>query len=118
MRIDYIKCTDRDEMIAFLNKHGIETELQEAEYYKRTVLFKVNDVQFRIEWFTNESQLLIGIHDHAARIPFKYIYHDTSYPIAHASCLGFSYRRTELKSMFDSAFPWEVFRIPLEIKRG
>ena len=107
-----------DEIIEALNKLGIENELVNKDKYgfSRTIQFKVYDITYRIIWFVNQSTLTIGEGKRPAQIPFKYIYFDNTFPLIDGNkSLGFSFVKFEKKSMFDRQFPFEVFRIPLEL---
>lgn len=107
-----------EQMCEFLNKHGIKTTMiNPADTgYSRTIQFKVYEVDYRIVWFINESTLQIGSGDRPAQIPFKYIYFDTTFPLVKDNkSIGFSYVKNEVKGWFDWEFPYEVFRLPLEL---
>lgn len=102
----------------FLNNHGVKAELVDFDKYdfSRTIGFTVYGIEYRIVWFVNESTLQIGTHKRAARIPFKYMYFDRSFPlIGDNKSIGFSYVKFEKKSMFDREYPYEVFRLPIEL---
>jgi|GEM_PF-4326398 len=107
-----------DELISFLNKFGIKTEIIDIDKYgfSRTIEFKVYEITYRIIWFINESTLMIGTGDRASQILFKYIYFDGTFPLIEGNkSLGFSYVKFERENIFDRLYPYEVFRIPLDI---
>jgi hypothetical protein len=109
----------REEIIDFLRLNGINAELSNLDDcgFSRTIDFKVYDIDYRIIWYHNESNLCVGHHNRAAKIPFKYIYFDVCFPLVGGNrSIGFSYTKQDKKSMFDREFPYEVFRIPLELK--
>lgn len=105
--------------INFLDSVGIKSHLANLDDngYARTIEFKVYDQTYQILWYCNESYLKIGTHKRSPVIPFRHIYHDTSYPLVGGnSSLGFSYTKKENVSMFDDGFNYQDFRIPLELK--
>ncbi len=107
-----------DDIIKYLNEIDISTEYVNKDKYgfSRTIKFKVYDTIYRISWFKNQSELLIGENKRCSRIPFKYIYFDNTYPcIGGNKCIGFSQVKFEKKNMFDKEFPYECFRIPIEL---
>ena len=108
-----------EEMLNFLNANGIKAELVDFDKwdFSRTIGFTVYGIEYRIVWFTNESTLRIGTHERAARIPFKFMYLDTCYPLIDGNkSIGFSYIKNEVRnSFFDRKYPYEVFRIPIEL---
>ena len=106
-------------IIEFLNLNRIKNAIVDKDEmgHSRTISFTVYGVEYRIEWYCNQSTLLIGSHSRAARIPFKYIYLDRTFPLVKANrSMGFSYVKKEKQSIFDREFPYEVFRIPLELE--
>lgn len=108
----------REEIIEFLNKIGIKANLvDENEHgFSRTISFTVYEIEYRIVWFINNSTLYIGNNKRAACIPFKYMYLDTTFPLVGGNrSIGFSYTKLKKESMFDRSFPYEVFRIPIEL---
>ena len=105
-------------MQLLLSARGIESELIDHDKYgfSRKIKFKVYDIDYYIIWFTNESTLHIGEGIRTARIPFKYMYLDTTYPLVYGnSSIGFSYTKNEKKSLCSREYPYEVFRIPIEL---
>jgi len=45
------------------------------------------------------------------------MYYDTTYPFKNGNkSIGFSYIKKDKKNIFDRVYPFEVFRIPLELK--
>lgn len=114
-----VSCEDGiDAVLDFLKAMGIPAsrEPHEPGEFNRIIEFKVYGIEYNIEWFTNCSHLRIGRHPRAARIPFRYIYVDRTYPLVDKNLsLGFSYHHTPAVNVFDREFPYEVFRIPLEI---
>lgn len=111
------KTIERDEIIKFLNDLGIETQLLgNDDSYKRTIAFKVYGIDYRIVWFVNQCTLEVGAHDRSAKLPFNYMYLDTTYPLVGGNkSIGFSYHKLERESIWDREYPFEVFRIPIEI---
>lgn len=108
-----------EDIIRTLETLEIKTEIVDKDKYgfSRTIKFKVYDIIYKIEWYKNESKLLIGEGKRPAQIPFKFIYFDRNYPLVdNNKSIGFSYSKTEKRSVFDREYPYEVFRIPLEIK--
>ena len=107
-----------EEIIKLLEKSGIKTEYinKDKHDYSRTIDFKVYGIDYRIVWFCNHSTLEIGTCIRPACIPFKYCYFDTSYPLVGGNkSVGFSYKKYEQKNRFDRVYPYEVFRIPVEL---
>lgn len=107
-----------DEIVDFLKKHGITTATppEMPGQFNRTLHFQLHDQKYTIIWFKNESTLLLGWDNgsRCARIPFKWLFHDTAYPLQHGnSSIAFSYQKLEKINIFDREFPYEVFRIPL-----
>lgn len=87
--------------------------------FYRMISFKIYNQIYLIEWYKNNSTLFVGDNKNhrAPRIPFKYMYIDTTYPLVNENkSLGFSYVKYKPESIFDSLYPYETFRIPLEIK--
>ena len=118
MTADQLLAVGFDEIIETLNKLGIKNEIVNKDKYgfSRTIQFKVYDITYRIIWFVNQSTLTIGEGKRPAQIPFKYIYFDNTFPLIDGNkSLGFSFVKFEKKSIFDRQFPYEVFRIPLEL---
>ena len=118
MTADPLLAVGFDEIIEALNKLGIKNEIVNVDKYgfSRTIQFKVYDTIYRIIWFVNQSTLTIGEGKRPAQIPFKYIYYDNTFPLVDGNkSLGFSFVKFEKKSIFDRQFPYEVFRIPLEL---
>lgn len=102
----------------FLNNNGVKAELVDFDKYgfSRTIGFNVYGIEYRIVWFVNESTLQVGTHKRAARISFKYMYFDRCFPLIGGNkSIGFSYVKLEKKSMFDREYPYEVFRLPVEL---
>jgi len=107
-----------EELLNFLNNHGVKAELVDLDKYgfSRTIAFNVYSIDYRIEWYVNHSTLEVGAHRRSAKLPFKYIYFDDTYPLVGGNkSIGFAYEKFERKSIFDRLYPFEVFRIPIEI---
>lgn len=107
-----------EEIKELLNRHGVETEYTDIDNhgFSRRIAFKVYDIDYKIVWFCNQSTLEIGHGKRPACIPFKYVYFDNTYPLINGNkSIGFSYSKKEKTSRFDRVYPYEVFRIPLEI---
>ena len=107
-----------EDMTEFLKKQGVEaTLINTDEYgYSRTIEFSIYSITYRVVWFCNESTLRIGTGDRAAQIPFKYIYLDTTFPLIKGNkSIGFSYTKKKCTGIADREYPYEVFRVPLEI---
>jgi hypothetical protein len=107
-----------EELLNFLNTHGVKAELVDFDKYgfSRTIAFNVYGIDYRIEWYVNQSTLEVGTHRRSAKLPFKYVYFDNTYPLVGGNkSIGFAYEKFERKSMFDRLYPFEVFRIPIEI---
>lgn len=109
-----------ENFLSFLNRNGVNVnaELVDLDNYgfSRTIAFTVYGIEYRIVWFQNESTLQIGAHKRAARIPFKYMYLDECFPLVGGNkSIGFAYTKLEKTSVFDREYPYEVFRIPIEI---
>lgn len=105
-------------ILNFLNNHGVKAELVDFDDYgfSRTIGFTVYGIEYRIIWFKNQSTLQIGTHRRAAQIAFKYVYFDNCFPLVGGNkSIGFSYVKLERKSVFDRQYPYEVFRLPLEL---
>lgn len=101
-----------DSICAFLNQYGIKTQIHSI----RCITFNVYDITYTIEWFINQSTLKIGNNKRSSRIPFKYIYLDNTFPLIDGNrSIAFSFVKNEKKSMFDSEFLYENFRIPIEL---
>ena len=110
-----------ESMLEFLIKLGIHANLVQPDRhgFSRTIEFTVYDTIYRIVWFTNESTLRIGGSDRSASIPFRHIYLDTTYPLSKGNkSMGFSYTKNKKKNIADREYPYEVFRIPLELPGG
>lgn len=117
--IDTATKEGRNLIVDFLNSHGVNATVfgLESNSYAREIRFSVYGIDYIIIWFVNQSTLYIGEGERAASIPFKHIYLDECFPIAGGNkSIGFAYVKNEKHSMFDREFPYEVFRIPLEIK--
>lgn len=109
---------NRDEMIEFLENNGIKiTRVPEVDgHYDRTIEFHIYNLKYTISWYVNQSKLYIGDGGRCAFIPFRYLFLDLCYPIAGANLsIGFSQTKKEKVNMFDREYPFECFRIPLEI---
>lgn len=107
-----------DFFIEFLEKLNIKTEKINVDKYgfSREISFKVYDIDYRIVWFVNQSTLYVGNGNRAACLPFKYIYLDMCYPLIGGNrSIGFSYTKFKKESIFDREYPYEVFRIPIEL---
>ncbi len=106
-----------EEMQEFLGSLGVENELVNHDEYgfSRTMEFTVNLVVYQIIWFFNNSTLKIGIGGRKPQIPFRYIYHDTTFPLVGGNrAIGFYYEKKEKRHPYDSGTPYFSFRIPLE----
>jgi hypothetical protein len=117
----YISTLNTDglyDIISYLSEFSIKAEYVNKDKYgfSRTIEFSVYDVKYRICWFKNQSELFIGENKRAARIPFRYMYYDNTYPcIGGNECIGFAQDKKEKQHSYDSEFNYGVFRIPLEI---
>lgn len=103
----------------FLKQYGIDAKHSQPDErgFCRTIEFQVYGIQYKIIWFVNQSTLEIGGGERPAQIPFKYIYLDTTFPLVRGNkSLGFSYSIKEDFKLWESPFPYEVFRLPLEIE--
>jgi len=110
----------REELLEFLNNHGVNAQFINIDNvgFSRTIAFTVYGINYEIEWYCNESTLKIGNHPRSARIPFRYVYYDTTYPLViDNKSIGFAYEKFKRESIFDREFRYEVFRIPIEIKQ-
>ena len=108
----------KEDILDFLNKYGIKAEFVAFDEigYSRVIDFSVYGIEYRIVWYVNESTLQIGRHNRAAQIPFKHIFLDQTFPLVGGNkSIAFSYHKLEKNSMWDPDYPYEVFRIPLEI---
>jgi len=101
----------------FLSKLGISnTEpIKLPDYqFNRIIEFEINGQKYYIEWFINQCTLIIGDKKSGARIPFRWMYQDTTFPLIGGNrSLGFSQDRTETTSILDLEFPFSVLRIPI-----
>jgi hypothetical protein len=107
----------KEEIVEFLESLGIKTELINADSigWSREVKFTIYDTTYIIEWYHNQSTLHIGEHQRSARILFKYMFFDNTYPLIGGNrSIAFSYIALERNSIFDKLYPYEVFRIPIE----
>lgn len=86
----------------------------ELSNFSRTIEFYVYNIQYQIIWYKNESYIQIGNNIRAPQYPFRYMYLDTTAPIApfDNKSLAFAYVEEDDGS---GRYPWGVFRIPLEI---
>lgn len=108
-----------EEIFIFLKELGIEpTYINQDKFgFSRTIQFKVYDTVYQIIWFKNESTLKVGLGRRVAQIPFRWLFLDCSFPLLDANrSIAFSYNKFEKKSLFDRLYPYEVFRLPLELK--
>lgn len=117
----FVDCTQVDGIeliINFLKTIGIDAfqkEVDETANFNRTIFFTIYNVEYQIEWYVNQSTLIIGNKNRSARLPFKYIYLDDCFPLVFENLsIGFSYTKNQKQSIFDREFPYENFRIPLE----
>lgn len=109
---------DRDKMISFLNELGVKTKKLKIKggHYDRCIKFEIYGIKYKIVWFINQSTLEIGGGNRPACLPFKYMYYDRTYPLVNGNkSIGFSYIKNEAPKGFERQYPYEVFRIPLEI---
>jgi hypothetical protein len=107
-----------ENIISYLKEFNVKSSFVNTDKYgfSRTIEFKVYNTIYRIVWFKNQSELLIGDNKRAARIPFRYMYYDNTFPcVGGNKCIGFSQVKFEKKNMFDKEFPYECFRIPIEL---
>lgn len=101
-----------EEITKLLESVGIKPGV--SDY--RSIKFSVYGINYRIVWYCNQSQLLIGDSDRAAVIPFKYMYVDRTFPLIGGNkSIGFAYTKAKRETIFDREFPYECFRIPVEI---
>ena len=107
----------RKEMLDFLKKLNVKAELVgENNHYKRNIVFQIYGMKYTITWYINESTLQIGDGARAPLMPFRYMYHDTTYPlVGRNESIGFSYTKLNDINMIDRKYPYEVLRIPLEL---
>lgn len=108
-----------EEIVKFLNKNGVDARLLNPDDsgFSRIIHFRIYEIEYRIIWFINQSTLQIGTSKRAACIPFKYIYIDETFPLVGGNkSIGFSYTKNKKKSIFDREYPYEIFRIPLELE--
>ena len=114
----YIKADSIESITSFLKECNIKffIDNNENESFNRNIHFIIYDIEYVINWYVNESTLYIGNHKRASQIPFKYIYFDDSYPlVGENKSLGFSYTKLEKEYFYSRDFPYESFRIPIEI---
>ncbi len=108
-----------EKTIAFLKKHGVKAEIRPSNgvsSFSRVIDFEIYGVKYHINWFINQSKLCIGEHKRCAELPFIHLIIDRNYPMAGGNLsLAFSYTLNKPESIFDREYPYEVFRIPLEI---
>ena len=114
-----IRTSDGDDKIEeFLHSLGIKTERVHKDPltgFSRHIQFQVYGVTYTIQWYANLGTLVVGDTNRGARIPFNYLYLDKSFPI-HGDTLAFPYEKvTGIKYR---VFPYELFRIPLELKES
>ena len=110
----------RDEIIKFLEKLNIKTELVgENESFKRDIEFSVYGIKYTIRWYVNNSTLMVGEGNRRACIPFKYMYYDNTYPLIDGNkSIGFSYTKNEKHDIWNRQYPFESFRIPVELENA
>lgn len=116
VKLDTCTLDGLENIVNFLHIHDIKAEYINLDRhgYSRTIQFTVNDQDYQIIWFNNESKLKIGTSKRAPFVVFKYIYFDTCFPIVGGnSNLGFSYTHREKHSMFDDEFNYYDFHLPL-----
>lgn len=109
-----------DEIIPLLDKCGIKVKAieQKEGKFNRCISFEIYDVTYTIIWYTNQSTLSIGdlSNNRRACIPFKWMFIDRNFPLFDRNVsLAFSYHKFKKESVFDREYPYECFRIPLEI---
>ncbi|NGM63542.1 hypothetical protein G5B30_16655 [Sphingobacterium sp. SGG-5] len=70
-----MKATSIEELIKYLNDLGISTEYNDGEpgKFNRLIKFTVNEIEYFIEWWVNQSYLKFGNCKGCANLPFKYI---------------------------------------------
>lgn len=108
-----------EEMLDILTTHGFNPEYTPGKGtdFNRIIKFKSGSVHFEIIWFKNHSTLLIKNSMGAPIcLPFKWIFHDTTYPMIGQkinNSLGFSFT----KNSKSPEYPFEVFRIPIPEKK-
>lgn len=114
--IDLTSDTEGLEKIrGFLKDYGIDSEYVDfTEYeYSRTIQFDVYGQVYQILWFNNESTLRTSGLKRASFIQFRYMFFDTCMPIVGGNHnIGFAYKMSDDPY---SCFPYESFRIPLEV---
>lgn len=101
----------------FLATFGIvaTSEPNEGGTFNREIFFTVNGAEYVIVWYPNEAKLKMGRDPRAAFIPFRAMYHDTTFPLVGGnSAIGFSYQYNTSPNFWDRVFPYESFRIPTE----
>ena len=109
----------KKELFSFLKEHGLNPEWinKDENGWTRILQFKVYDILYQVVWFCNESKLHIGDHKRSSFIPFRYVYYDSNFPLFGGNkAIGFTYTKYEKKSIFDREYPYEAFRIPLELE--
>lgn len=115
------KLQSQEDIQEFLTKNGIEWKLVNFNElkYSRTIEFKVYETTYRIIWFINQSTLqIMNGSNRPSCIPFKYISFDGCFPLIGGNkSILFSYVKLNKQSIFDREFPYEGFRIPLELKK-
>jgi len=110
-----IKADSIEKIISFLSEIGIDAQMINLDNYgfSRTLIFKIDNRDYFIQWFTNQSYLKLNNEFSAPNMPFKYIQWDAYSPNEiHKYHLIFS-DVTEVASFTNSdKVPFGSFRIP------
>lgn len=110
---------DRQEMIDLLKSLGIDAQLKKADEdfeFSRVIEFAIRGKAYVIYWYANYSTLYLGNDASCPQILFKFIFVDTTFPFGgdFKNGLAFSLVKNQKKTMTDSAYPFEVLRIPVQ----
>ena len=108
-----------EELKEFFDNLNIKSNWVNPDKYgfSRVLEFKIYDITYQIVWFVNESTILIGKHKRAARITFRFVYLNRTYPLIGGNkCIGFAYTRKEKpEAIVEREYPDECFKIPIEM---
>ncbi len=106
-----------DEILDLLKKNNIKAKLVDFDNYgfSRTIAFSVYEIDYRIVWFKNQSNLMIGNHKRSPIIPFRYMCLDNTFPLVEKNRSIAFYYKKENKGFLKNEHPFESFRIPIEI---
>jgi len=103
---------------SFFKEMNINYEYVNIDKYgfSRCIQFTIYTQTYTIEWYKNQSTLFVGINRNIApQIPFRYIYFDRTYPHVNGNkTIGFTQFKHKKESFFDTEYPYEAFRIPIE----